>query len=563
MSRWKPFSLAIGLMLILAACGNAGTSQSASSSASAPAGSTGASPSEAANIKEGGTFVVAIPGEIDNLDPAMISDSNSSYVMNQVMQGLVGLEPGSISKIAPVLATKWDVSADGKTYTFTIRQGVKFHDGTDLDAAAVKYNYDRWINLPKNLQQYAYYFGAVFGGFGADANIASVTADGDTVAIMLKQPQSNFLISQTLTPFFISSPTALKAADADNPDIKQNEYAQSKGMVGTGPFKFTEWVSGDHVTVDKFADYWDKDNAAHVDSIVFKPYGDQTAEFNALQSGEVDFAQTIAPVDAESAKGDQNLQIVDRGESCNLGNLAINSSGKYKPVDDLKIRQAIGYAVNKQSYIDAFYAGQAKPADNWMPPATQFYKALNLPTYDPDKAKQLIQESGVTDLSIDFWYPSSVARPYMPDPKGLFEAIQRDLEAVGFKITPHTAPWNPDYLDAESAGDYEMWLIGWTCDWAGPDNFLNTFCGYNNGDPNPEFGYKNDQVDKDMKAALAATDEATQKQLWEKVQDQLAADLPTVPLVNSTPPAAAQSYVKGIVGSGALNEYFNSIWLDK
>ncbi|HET8587315.1 MAG TPA: ABC transporter substrate-binding protein, partial [Candidatus Limnocylindria bacterium] len=171
MHRWKPFSLAIGLMLILAACGNAGTSQSASSSASAPAGSTGASPSEAANIKEGGTFVVAIPGEIDNLDPAMISDSNSSYVMNQVMQGLVGLEPGSISKIQPVLATKWDVSSDGLTYTFTIRQGVKFHDGTDLDAEAVKYNYDRWINLPENLQQYAYYFGAVFGGFGADANI--------------------------------------------------------------------------------------------------------------------------------------------------------------------------------------------------------------------------------------------------------------------------------------------------------------------------------------------------------------------------------------------------------
>jgi peptide/nickel transport system substrate-binding protein len=563
MHRWKPLSLAMGLVLLLAACGTAGQSPSATSGGSQPAGSGAASPSEGA-VKEGGTFVVAIPGEIDNLDPAMISDSNSSYVMNQVMQGLVGLAPGSISKIDPVLATEWSVSDDGLTYTFTLRDGVKFHDGTDFNADAVKYNYERWINLPENLQQYAYYFGAVFGGFGKDANIDSVTTEGtNKVSIKLKQPQSNFLLSQTLTPFFISSPTALKGGNADEPDIKKNDYAQSKGMVGTGPFKFKEWVSGDHVTVDKNPDYWDTANAAHVDSIVFKPYGDQTAEFNALQSGEVDFAQTIAPVDAESAKGDANLQIVDRGESCNLGNLAINSSGKYKPVDNLKIRQAIGYAVNKQSYIDAFYAGQAKPADNWMPPATQFYKALNLPTYDPNKAKQLIQESGETDLTIDFWYPSNVASPYMPDPKGLFEAIQRDLEAVGFKITPHTAPWNPDYLDAESAGDYEMWLIGWTCDGAGPDNFLNTFFGYKNGEPNPEFGYKNDQVDQLMKQALAETDESKQAELWGQVQDLLAADLPTVPLVHSTPPAAAQSYVKGIVGSGALNEYFNSIWLDK
>ena len=560
MLKWRPLPIATGLVLLLAACGTPGASQTQNASQN-PAGSGGASAGP--EVKEGGTLVVALPGEIDNLDPALISDSNSSYVMNQVMEGLVGLHAGSISQIDPMLAESLPtVSDDGLTYTFTLRQGVKFHDGTDFNADAVVYNYERWINFPKGLQDHAYYFGAVFGGFGKTTNVESVTANGEfEVAIKLRQPQSNFLISQTLTPFFISSPTALKDNDANNEDISKNAYSQSKGMVGTGPFKFKEWVSGDHVTVDKNPDYWNKDGIAHLDEIVFRPFADQTAEFNALSSSDVDLAQTIAPVDAESAKSDPNIQIIDRGESCNVANLAINDTKP--PMDNHDIREAVGYAVNKQSYIDAFYAGQAKPADNWMPPATQFYKALNLPTYDLAKAKELIASSGVANPTIDFWYPSDVARPYMPDPKGLFEAIQRDLEAAGFTVKPHTATWSPDYLDAESVGDYQMWLIGWTCDWAGPDNFITTFFGYKDGKPNPEFGYKNDETDKTMRDALAATDEATQKTLWEKAQDLLGADLPTVPLLHSTPPAAAQSYVKGIVGSGALNEYFNTAWLDK
>ena len=146
----------------------------------------------------------------------------------------------------------------------------------------------------------------------------------------------------------------------------------------------------------------------------------------------------------------------------------------HKPFDNLHIRTAIAYAVNKQSYIDAFYAGLAEPADNWMPPATQFWKALNLPTYDVQKAKDEVAASGLTGdaLKLDFWYPSDVARPYMPDPKGLAEAIATDLEAVGFTVTFHTAGWRTGYLADEAVGKYPMWLLGWTCDWPGPDNFL-------------------------------------------------------------------------------------------
>lgn len=574
MVRLRIGALVAATAIMFAACGGAASpSPAASGPAATPAPGDSQEPAEspAGEIKEGGTLVVALPGDIDNTDPALISDSNSSYVMNQVMEGLVGLAPGSVSEMVPVLASEMpEVSDDGLTYTFKIREGVKFHDGTDLDAEAVKFNYDRWKNFPEELQQaYAYYAGAVFGGYGDGSNVASTEApDATTFILTLKEPRSNFLIAQTLAPFFIASPAALEAGDADNIDISQSQFAQGEpgiAMIGTGPFKFTEWVADDHVTISKNEDYWNAEGVPHLDEIIFRPFPDQTAEFNAVSSGEVDFAQTVAPVDAATITEGGDLQVIDRGESCNLGHLAINQT--YQPVDNLKIRQAMMHALDREAYIEAFYAGQAVPADNWMPPATQHYKPLNLPTYDPDRARELIAEAqaeGVTDLTIDFWYPSDVARPYMPDPRGLFEAISNDLEAVGFTINPNTATWNPDYLDAESAGQYEAWLIGWTCDWAGPDNFLSTaFFAYRDGEPNPEYAYENDELEATMNQALSSVDEAEQAELWGKAQDMVGADLPTIPLVNSTPPAAAQADVMGVVGSGALNEYFNTAWLDR
>ena len=205
-------------------------------------------------------------------------------------------------------------------------------------------------------------------------------------------------------------------------------------MVGTGPFMFKEWVPSDHVTIVKNPNYWNKDALAHVDQVTFKFYPDQTATLNALQAGDIDIASIINPIDVKTVAADTKLQAIDRGESCNLFHLAMNQT--HKPFDNVKIRQAVAYAINKQALIDTFYGGQAVVAKTWMPMGAQYAKDENLPTYDVQKAKQLIADSGVpaADLTFDFWYPSDVSRPYMPDPKGIFQAISADLEAVGFKI---------------------------------------------------------------------------------------------------------------------------------
>ena len=571
MLRFRTGALVAAAAILFAACGGGATQSPAASEApsAAPSEAPSAAPSESpAGVKEGGTLIVGLPGDMVLADPTLVSDSNSSYIMENVIEGLVGLKPGTTSEVVPILAEALpDVSADGKTYTFKVRQGVKFHDGTPLDAAAVKYNYERQLNAPVELRDaYNYYFGAVFG-WAEKSNLASVTTpDANTVVFALKQPQSNFLLSQTLPQFGIQSPTALKAGDADNPDPSKSKYAQGQGtgMVGTGPFTFAEWVPNDHVTIVKDPDYWNPARMAHLDKIVYKPYADQTAELNALQAGDIDFAQTIAPNDVATVKADPTLQVIDRGESCNIGALEMNQT--HPPLDNHDIRTAIAYALNKQSYIDAFYAGLAVPADNWMPLGTQYAKPLGLPTYDPAKAKEYIAKSGLSadKLKLTFYYPSDVARPYMPDPKGLAEAIARDLEAVGFQITFKTEGWRTGYLADEAVGKFPMWLLGWTCDWAGPDNFLVTaFFHFDGSKPNTEFAYGPPELKAAFDEGLAATNETAARAAWEKAQDILARDLPFVPLVNSKPPAAAKADVKGFVGAGNLEELFNSVWLDR
>jgi len=557
MSRIRFGALFATVAIVVGACGG-------STPSSAPATEVPSTPA-AGTPKAGGTLVVALPGDINRTDVSLVDDANSTYVGQQVMETLVTLKPGTGDQIVPDLAKEWTISPDGMTYTFKLQDGVKFTDGTAFDAAAVKFNFDRWLKIPKAYVDlgYTYYIDSVITG-----RVKSVDApDASTVNVTLTAPNSAFLVQMTLTPFAIASPKALADGNAVAPDFKDNTYATGgpTAMTGTGPFMFKEWVPGDHVTLVKNPTYWNTAaGGPYLDQITFKPITETTATLNALQSGDVDIAQAISPVDVPTVAGDSKLTSIDRGSACNVGVLGMNQT--HKPFDNPKIRQAVAAAVNRQALVDAFFGEAGLVPSNWAPPGTLFAKELALPAYDPAAAKQLIADSGVTDLAFDFWYPSDVSRAYMPDPKGEFEAVLRDLEAVGFKPNPKNAPWRPDYLAAESKGTYPMWLIGWNCDWLGIDNFLQTaFFGYR-GDPlgpNPEFAYKNDAMNQAMDDALKAADTATQQANWEKAQDMILADMPALPLASGKTPTAAATYVKGFVPSPTLLELFQSVWLDK
>jgi peptide/nickel transport system substrate-binding protein len=571
MTRIRTGAVVAVAAILFAACGGTATTSApttAPTTAPSAPGSTEPSVAPSAAIKQGGTLVVGLEGDINRTDPSLVDDLNSTYVAQQVVETLVTLKPGTGDQIVPALAESWAISPDGLTYTFKLRTGIKFHDGTDFNAEAVKFNFDRWLNIPKSYVDlsYTYYIDSVIGK-GDTSKVASTAApDPTTFSVTLREPNSAFLVQMTLTPFAIQSPKALTDGNASAPDFKDNKYATGgpPAMVGTGPFIFKEWVPADHVTLVKNADYWNKAaGGPYLDQITFKPYPETTARINAIQSGGIDLAETIAPLDVPTIQADTNLTVVDRGSACNAGVLGMNQ--KFKPFDNLKIRQAVAYAINRPEIVKAFFGGDfGLVLKNWTPPGTPFAKELTLPEYNPDKAKQLITESGVTDLSFDFWYPSDVTRAYLPDPKGMFDAMLTDLEAVGFKPNPKTAPWRPDYLAGWTGGKYAMFLGGWNCDWFGIDNFLYTaFFGYQNALPNPSYEYKNDAMNQAMLDALKSADPAVQKTNWEKAQDMILADMPAVPIGASKTPGAVANYVKGYTPSPTILEIFTNTWLDK
>ena len=592
MSRYLFGALFAATAIVVAACGGSTATPSAVPSAAAPsaaapstaasaAAPSAAAPSAAASQAgtpvDGGNMVYVLQGDMTYADPALVSDGNSLFVANQVVEGLVGLKPGTISEVVPVLASALPtVSADGKTYTFTLRSGVTFSDGTPFNAAAVKFNYDRWKNFPKgDLQDNAYYYGAVFGGFGDSSNVASVDAPNDTtVVITLKTPQSNFLLSQTIMVFGIQSPTALQAGKADTVPLKDNAYAQAKTttMVGTGPFIFKDWVPGDHITVTKNPNYWDTANKAHLDQVTFKPIADTTATLQALQTGAADGAFNISPNDIGAAQG-AGLQLIDRGESCNLGYLGLNQQlwdkagakvGGPTIFANPDVRMAVAAALNKQGYIDALYAGQGKVAQSFMPPSTIGFKAQNFPAFDVAAAKASLAKANLTpdQLKVDLYYPSNVTRPYMPDPKNEAQAVADDLTAIGFTVSLKTIDWHAGYYNTMNTGQEALYLLGWTCDWAGADNFLVTaFFGYTGGQPAKAFGYKNDQMNTLFGQALQAPSVDAANALWGQAQDLIGADMPMVPIVNSTPAGALSAKVHGYLGASNGTEYLAPVWI--
>jgi peptide/nickel transport system substrate-binding protein len=514
-------------------------------------------------------------GDIVYADPALVNDPSSEYVANQVVEGLVGLEAGTNSVVVPVLAaTLPTVSDNGLAYTFKLRTGIKFQDGTDLDASAVKFNYDRWDSFPKgDLQNAAAYFRTVFGGFGEAGNLASVAApDHQTVVINLRKPQSSLLIALANVAFGILSPGSIESNGGNNPTLAKNAYALGKGgqgktMVGTGPFIFSERVAGDHVTLVKNPSYWDSTSAPYLDRIVFKPFADAPSAVAALQSGDVDMVDSVDPASLKTIRGSQNLTVLDRGDSCEVTQLAMNDgdtvNGAPNLLSDPNVRLAIASALDRQSYATDIYAGAAGVADNWVPPGALYYKSEFLPIHDINRAKGYMTAAGLAGAkpSMDLWYQTGGSPAPLTDAKALATAVAADLSAIGFSVNVKT---EASFAVDVASGKLPMWISSQSCGWDSADYFLNTaFFHYVSGAPSPEFSYSNDTLNATMTAALSATDEATVKAAWQKAQDLVAADMPTVPLLNAKLPAASRSFVRGVVGSGKMVEVLTSVWLDK
>ncbi|MDG4804208.1 ABC transporter substrate-binding protein [Micromonospora sp. WMMD980] len=518
------------------------------------------------DAKTGGTFVFAGAGDPKNFDPIFNDDGESFRPIRQMYDTLVQNKPGT-AELQGALAESWEHDPDGKVWTFKLRKGVKFHDGTDFNAAAVCFNFDRWFNMKgAAAQSQMIYYSDTFGGFAKNEaegvgdpvyNKCEAKDDGAAV-ITMNQYKGAFPGAFALTALSIASPEALKKYDADS--VKQNgdsfEYSAfaNEHPVGTGPFKFVGWDKAKgEITLDRNPDYWGE--KAKVDKLIIKIIKDENTRKQELKAGTVQGIDFPAPADRKALAG-EGFQVLDR-PAFNILYLGINQ--KNPKLKDLRVRQAIAYALNRQQLVQTKGPGGTKVADEFMPDTVLGY-APDVQKYDynPEKAKQLLKEAGAEKLTLNFYYPTDVSRPYMPNPQEIFTVLANDLKAVGITVNGVARPWNGGYKDdVQQFGKHDLHLLGWTGDYNDPGNFIGTFFGRGK----VEFG---DQAMTEMFAAIGkadgTVDEAGKKAAWEQVNRDIAAKwLPAVPVWHAPPAIVVTKDVKGLVASPLTDERFNTV----
>ncbi|PPA70637.1 ABC transporter substrate-binding protein [Jeotgalibacillus proteolyticus] len=479
------------------------------------------------------TLVFGRGGDSVGLDPITVTDGESFKVTKNVFETLIEFGKED-TEVNPGLAAEWDVSEDGLTYTFTLQEGVTFHDGEAFNADAVVYNFERWAS---GTEDKFYYYKSMFGGFGDDEGhvIESVTATDDmTVEIKLKRPQAPFLKNLAMSPFGIASPKALD-------EMGDDEF--NENPVGTGPFKFVEWRRNERIVLEKFEDYW-QEGLPKLNQVIFRSIPENSARLNALTSGEIDLADGVNPSDSAQVEGNDNLQLFER-PSMNVGYLGLTTTRE--PFDDPKVRQAMNHAINRQAIVDAFFEGRAEVAKNPIPPVIAGYNDdIEGYEYDVDRAKELLEEAGLGDgFEMDLW-AMPVPRPYMPDGQKVAEAIQNDLAAVGITANIVTNEW-ATYLDKARLGEADAFLLGWTGDNGDADNFLYVLLDQDNIGSNNYTYYENQDLHDLLIEARSEVDEDKRNQLYMEAQEIIHEDAPWVPLAHSTPLMAGSANLKDFV----------------
>ena len=523
---------------------------------------------EGSGAEAGGTLNFGASQDPVIIDGSLVSDGESTRVINQIFEGLVTTEEGG-TEIIPSLAESWEASADGLEWTFTLRNDVTFHDGEAFNAEAVCFNFDRWHNFSGVLQSPAvsYYWNTVMGGFannedpslGESLYTSCEATDETTAVITLSKPSSAFLSAMAMPAFTMASPKALEDGDADA--VSGTGDAPSfdgtfgyENPVGTGPFMFDSWERGSEVSLVKYDDYWGE--PAQLDELVFTVIPDGVARRQALEAGDIEGYDLVDPADVDALES-AGFSILRR-PAFNVGYVGFQQN--VAPFDNLNIRKAIAHAIDKDKLIQTNYPEGTEAATQFMPPEL-FGWADDVTVYDynPDEARSLIQAAqaeGVTNLTLPFWYPTDVSRPYMPNPQANWELIKADLEAVGFTVEPHTAPWNPEYLDANQTGGTPMFLLGWTGDFGDPDNFIGTFFQQ----VNQQFGsFDNPEIRAILDQAEQETDQEARTQLYQEANRMIMEFVPGVPYVHNEPAVAFAEGISGFTPGPLANESFKAV----
>lgn len=481
--------------------------------------------------------VLAISGEPETLDPYNTNTTLTQALTKSFYQGLFEFDKDL--KIQPVLAESYTVSKDGLAYTFKLRSGVKFHDGTNFDAAAVKVTLDRVTDPANKL--------ARFNQFNRIDKVEAISPT--SVRITLKEPFAPFINSLAHPSAGMISPAALKKYG--NKDIGQNP-------VGTGPFVLDEWKQPDYVKVKKFDGFWKK-GYPKVDSLTWKPVAENNTRASMLQTGETDFAFPVPYEQADELKKNPKLKVV-AGPSIITRYLSMNML--QKPFDDLRVRQAINYAINKQALAKVAFNGYAIPAQGVVPQGVKYAFKMEPWPYDPKKARELLKEAGFPNgFESVLWsaYTTTTAQKTI-------QFVQQQLAQVGIKVSVQAleagqrVEWVNQAPDPKTA-KVRMYYAGWSASTGEADWALRPLLTTEAWPPklsNTAY-YSSSIVDGFVASALTSVDEQQKTDLYRRAQEQIMKDLPWAPLVTEQILYATSKRLSGVYSMPDGSIHFNEV----
>jgi peptide/nickel transport system substrate-binding protein len=491
--------------------------------------------------KHGDTLRVAIGIDPDTLDPAAQTTTTSAQIVDMMVETLVKVnEKGAVD---PLLATKWESSSDGLTWTFTLRQGIKFQDGTPFNAAAVKFSIDRLLN-PST-------FRALPGVLGGKTGIDHTdVVDDSHVKFTLKTPLAAFLAAMTQTGTAIISPASVNVAP--------NTPARVIQPVGTGPYKFSERVSADHITLVKSSDYWN--TKANYDTQIFKIVPEAASREALVKSGGVDVISLPPANDLPSLGADSNLKVI-MAPSDRTIQIVINTQDQSQPLlNKPEVRQALNYAVDKNAIIKNVLFNAAVPLDAPMAKTLFGYCSVGSYPYDPAKARQLLQSASASGMSVKMVSPTG---RYVQDIQ-VAQAVGNYLHDVGIKVDgPSSTDWPtyvPTYTQVPPAqAKTDLHLLGWAPAYLDAQQQFEQFYSARIPPAGQESSYyKNSQVDTLIEQGNSGTSPSARQQSYCTAAKQVWKDAPWIFLYNQKQPLVTSAKVTGVIG--IPNEKFVTTW---
>jgi peptide/nickel transport system substrate-binding protein len=471
-------------------------------------------------------LVIGHVAELQTLDPAQAVTISDFRILSNIYDGLLAYKEGSLD-IEPALATSWTMSGDGKIYTFTLRRGVRFHDGTDFDAESVKFNFDRVTD-----KTHPYHDTGPFPFVFELGPIASTEViDKYTVAIHLSSPYAPMLtmLASSIGGLAGISPAAVKQYG--------KEFSRHGG--GTGPFTLKVWESNRQVALAANPVYWG--GAPKLAGVVFRPIVDENARVSEMLAGGTDLIIEVPPDNVATFAADPRFAFYDQ-EGPHLWYLLLNT--RDKPFDDKRVRQAANYAINKTALVDRILKGTATVAAGPTPPAFAWAHddALAPYPYDPQKAKALLKDAGYPD-GVDVTFYVTESGSGMLSPVIMGTAIQADLAAVGIRAKIETYEWNTflGKILPGMAGKANLAELSFMSQ----DPDMHPFLALKTGAPVNAGYYSNPEVDALIDEGRAAADPAKRAEIYRKMQAIVADDAPWVYVANWKQNAVAAASVKG------------------